>query len=178
MKGAVRWLSGGLSRLLLLSAFLSVGLSLWCQQASVPTPSLPSQSETISQLKEKLTEALALSLNLQRNLQLRIASFNSLSQQYIELSSKLEQLQKTLDASEMHLTQARSDLETTQKLLDSLAISLKQASLSLQDYKVATDQAVKSLEVQRNGWKVLGITFGVAAAGEAIYIIGHSLKAW
>jgi chromosome segregation ATPase len=169
---------GWLSRLLLCLALLSVGLLSWGQQVAEPLPSSLSQSETISQLKEKLTEALALSLNLQKNLQLRIVTYNSLLQQHTALSSKLEQLQKTLDDSEMHLTQARSDLETTQKLLDSLAISLKQASLSLADYKQATDQAVKSLEIQRNGWKILGISVGIVAAGEAIYIIGRNMKAW
>lgn len=164
--------------MLWLVVLLSAGSLLWGQQGVEPLPSSLSQSETISQLKEKLTEALALSLNLQKNLQLRIASYSSLSQQYTALSLKLEQLQQTLDDSEMHLRQARSDLETMQKLLASLAISLKQASLSLEDYKQETDQAVRSLEVQRNGWKIFGISVGIAAAGEAIYIIGKSLKAW
>jgi chromosome segregation ATPase len=169
---------GGASRLLLLSAFLSVGSLLWCQQASAPTPPSQSQEQTISQLKDGLTQALSLSLSLQQRLQLRIASFNQLQVDYNVLEAKLTLLQQILNDSAIALEKARSDLVTMQSLLSSLQESLKQASISLASYKSDTEKAVRAVEMQRNAWKIAGITFGVAAGAEAVYIVGHLFKAW
>jgi chromosome segregation ATPase len=173
MKNALPWLAIPFAL-----ALVFAGLSLWSQPVTGPTPSLPTQEQNIAQLKDNLNQLLGMSLDLQQRLQLRIVSFNLLLQDYAALAYRLKLLQQTLSDSEMQLTAARSDLETMQKLLDRLSTSLKQASQSLADYKRESEAAVLALEVQRNGWKILGISVGIVAAGEAIYIIGKNMKAW
>ena len=167
---------GGFSRLLLLSALLCAGSLLWGQQATAPLPSSPTQEQNIAQLKDNLNQLLSLSLDLQQRLQLRIASFSRLQQDYAAFAIRLTLLQKTLSDSETQLIAARSDLETMQKLLDKLSISLKQASQSLADYKAATEAAVKAVEMEKSVWKVAGITFGVAAVIEGAVLIFQAVR--
>ena len=169
---------GGYSRLLLWLVLLFAIAPLCFPQASVQTPPLPSQEQNILQLRSNLAQALALCVTLETNLQLRLANYNLLKKDYDELNLKLEALQRTLSDSETSLIQAQSDLDSMRKLLATLQDSLSRASKSLADYKSDTDAAVRAVEMQRNAWKIAGITFGVAAAGEACYIVGHLLKAW
>lgn len=178
----MKWSNGGSFRLVLSLALLFAGASLCFPQASAPTLPSPPPTLSMSQLKDNLTQALALCVTLKANLDLRIASFQSLQDSYqklmqtqADLQSQIASLQQNLTLSGQQLQQAQADLQATKDLSASLQISLNQASTLLASYKADTDKAVRALEVERTGWKIAGITFGVVAVVETAYIVGHAL---
>jgi chromosome segregation ATPase len=172
----MRWSNGFSFRLLLCLALLFAGSSLSFPQETEPKQPLPQQTQSISQLKDNLTQALALCQTLKENLDLRIASFQSLKDSYDKLLVIQQALQQSLNDSEKQLQMAQADLQAMKDLSVSLRTSLQKASKSLADYKSETDKAVRALEIQRNGWKIAGITFGVATVVGIVYITVK--KAW
>ena len=119
------------------------------------------------------------------------------------LESQIEQQQQQAQTQQISDEQRRSDEQTIsdlqQKLLTasqaqtqaststtSATVSSTQSSTDIQAAQISQAQedkdikaAVFSLEVERTGWKLLGISAGVLALGEAVYIAGHVfLKAW
>ena len=174
----MKWSNGISWRWLLLSAFLCVGLQSWCQQAAGPTPSSQQRTQSISQLKDSLTQALSLCTTLQQNLALRVASFQVLQDSYSklvqtqqQLQSQIATLQKNLNSSDQQLQQAQADLQATKELSAKLQTSLNAASQSLAAYKSDTDKAVRDVTLQRDAWKYGAIAAAVVVVGETIYLM-------
>lgn len=168
------WYDGGFSWLLLLLALLVLTSPSSFPQGTAPTPLSPQQTQSIETLKGNLTRALALCETLQRDLQLRIASYQQLQTLYDaleatrqRLDAQVASLQDSLSSSEAQLTQAQADLQTTRDLSDRLSSSLKAASQSLADYKRQADKAVLNLEIQRGAWETAAFV-GIGATGGAL----------
>jgi septal ring factor EnvC (AmiA/AmiB activator) len=169
---------GGPFRFALCLVLLCAGVSLCYPQAAEQMPPLQSQTQIISQLKADLTAALALVAQLKASLALRLSDLQTLQGQYTQAQAALTKAQTQLTQAEQSSQSTSAQIAQMQSDATSLQQSLIAIKSSLTSYKADTDKAVRNLELARNGWKIAGITFGVAATAEAIYIAGHALKAW
>jgi len=174
----------------LVLAFLLAGSSLCQGQTNAqpqtlpaitqPLPPLDLSLQTPDQLWQLLWPAWT---TLKDSLQLQITQ----QQQQAQTQASSEQLKpsetQTTNDLQSNLQQASQAQNQASTSTTSATQSSTQSSTDLtqaQATKVQVDKAVKdavaNLEISRNGWKIAGITFGVVAIVEGIFITVK--KAW
>jgi len=179
------WSNGGCCRLFLCLALAFAGSPLWCQQEIAPLPQTLNDKQLIERLLKDLTDSSQEATSILRDSQLQLLTFGQLKAAYNSLAVKLPSyertitdLQRLLDQSDTSLSKAQQDLAQAQRQAEDLQRQLATLSSALSNYKSATDKEVRNLEMQRNAWKIAGITLGIATAAETVYIIGHAMKSW
>jgi hypothetical protein len=181
MRGNMRWALF----LALLSALLCAGPSLCYPQSTEQPISKQSDKQIIERLLTDLTQSLQAAKSIQINSTLQTATYDQQMILYKKLEEKLpgyeatiKRLSDSLDKSDSSLQSTKDDLSKAISSSEDLKQQLQMASTALSNYKTDTDNEVAALRLSSQGWKVAGITFGIIALGEGVYIIGHALGAW
>jgi multidrug efflux pump subunit AcrA (membrane-fusion protein) len=119
---------------------------------------------------------------------LLLSQINSLASDTLKLQQTINDLQDSSLLQQQALDEAQQTSQALQASLDQSEATrvaqeqqLKASTISLQSSQVDLGKAqadAKALEAENGILKIGFVTIAVVGAGEAVYLVGHSLKAW